>query len=71
MYANAKYIKYFNRPSTELVTVGMFVDIGDMPSCYVPIDPTNIHYANIIKLVEEDKLTIAPADEPPSEKTNK
>lgn len=31
---------------------------------YVPIDPANNHYAEIIALVEAGELTIEPADEP-------
>lgn len=30
---------------------------------FVPTDPTNTDYANIMKLVAEGKLVIAPADE--------
>ena len=29
----------------------------------VPLDPANRHYAEIMRQVEEGKLTIAPADE--------
>jgi hypothetical protein len=36
------------------------VDINGIPSC-VPLDPANTDYANIIRLVEEGKLTIEPA----------
>ena len=35
-------------------------DINGVTS-FVPIDPANTDYANIMKLVEDNKLTIAPA----------
>ena len=38
------------------------VDINDMPS-FVPIDPANTDYANIMQLVESSDLIIKPADE--------
>ena len=34
---------------------------------FVPVDPANTHYAEIMELVEAGELTIEPADEPPTE----
>lgn len=54
MYTNAHYS---GRPATCIR-----VDINGVTS-FVPLDPANTDYANIMKLVDEGKLTIAPADE--------
>ena len=55
MYSNAQYI------SMSENTTGITVKIDDILT-YVPVDPANIDYQNIMKLVEEGKLTIQPAD---------
>ena len=56
MYTNAQYIKdYAGRLSC------IRVDINGVIS-FVPLDPANTDYANIMKLVEAGELTIAPAD---------
>jgi len=46
MYSNAQYV------SDTVIRVG---------DTYIPVDPANSDYANIMRLVEEGKLTIAPA----------
>ena len=57
MYTNAKYY------NTIIASpYGIIVDINDVQST-VPLDTANTDYANIMKLVDEGKLTIAPADE--------
>ena len=56
MYTNAQYITFFG------VNTGIRVEINGSTS-FVPLDPANTDYANIMALVDEGKLTIAPADE--------
>ena len=56
MYANAQY--YFGIDRKE--NAGIRVDINGVTS-NVPLDPTNSDYQKIITLVQEGKLTIAPA----------
>jgi len=58
MYKNAKYV--FNRFSNEVS--GISVDIDGVFS-FVPIDPANTDYSNIMQLVESGDLTIKPAEE--------
>ena len=55
-YINAQYTK---SPFTGEIT-GISVDINGAPS-FVPIDPANTDYANMMVLVAEGKLVIAPA----------
>jgi len=57
MYTNAQYVK--DRTSDEVASIR--VDIDGVNS-FVPIDPANTDYANIMQLVAEGKLTIAPAE---------
>jgi len=52
MYTNAQYI---GSPSQVIRC-----DINGVTS-FVPLDPSNTDYANIMQLVAEGKLTIAPA----------
>jgi len=56
---NAKYYKHF--PTDENDT-GIYCTINGENS-YVPINPANRHYAEIMRQVEAGTLTIAPADE--------
>jgi hypothetical protein len=56
MYSNAQYVN----GSTGTVSC-IRCDINGAPSS-VPIDPANTDYANLMALVAEGKLTIAPAD---------
>ena len=54
-YTNAQY---YNDLSGNLA--GVSVDVNGVPS-FVPIDPDNTDYANILHLVSENKLTIESA----------
>ncbi len=56
MYSNAQYIA-FNGNVT-----GIRCDINGVTS-FVPIDPANVDYQNIMALVAAGELTIAPAGE--------
>ena len=56
MYTNAQYIAYSG------VNTEIRVDINGVTS-FVPLDPANTDYANIMVLVDAGELTIAPADE--------
>ena len=55
MYTNAQYIS-FNGTVT-----GIRCDINGVTS-YVPLDPANVDYINIMALVAAGELTIAPAE---------
>jgi hypothetical protein len=55
MYANAQY---YNFPNGQ--PAGIRVDINGVTS-FVPIDPANFDYQNIMALVAAGQLTIAPA----------
>lgn len=56
MYANANYYKNeFGQTS------GIRVDINGVTS-FVPLDPANTDYANMMALVAAGELTIAPAE---------
>ncbi len=57
MYDAAKYIK---NPITG-ENCGIFVLINGK-ECVVPLDPANTDYSNIMRLVSEGYLMIAPAD---------
>ena len=57
MYTNAQYVNNFSGNC-----VGIRCDINGVTS-YVPIDPANTDYANIMALVAAGELTIAPAGE--------
>jgi hypothetical protein len=59
MYSNAQYIKH---PISHEVN-GIRVDINGITS-FVPLDPANTDYHNILALVEAGDLVIAPAEEP-------
>ena len=56
MYTNTQYISFSGN------ITGIRCDINGVTS-FVPIDPANVDYATIMKLVEDNKLTIAPASE--------
>ena len=60
MYTEARYV--IIPPSTENAYISVLID--GVPSG-VPIDPANTDYANIMQLVENNKLTITPAEESP------
>ena len=57
MYENAQWID-FNGQHTSIR-----VDINGITS-FVPLDPANTDYQNIMKLVDDGELVIAPAEEP-------
>lgn len=59
MYTNAQYI---NDPFNGQPYI-IRVDINGITS-FVPLDPANTDYQQIMALVDEGKLTIAPAEEP-------
>jgi hypothetical protein len=64
MYENAQYdAEYVDQPDGGKVyqNVGIIVYINGAKS-YVPLDPANTDYANMMQLVAEGKLVIAPAD---------
>jgi hypothetical protein len=56
MYTNAQYIAFNG------INTGIRCDINGLTS-FVPLDPANTDYANIMALVEKGQLTIAPASE--------
>jgi hypothetical protein len=58
MYSNAQYVNdpFTGQPSS------IRVDINGITS-FVPLDEANTDYQNIMKLVEDGELTIAPAEE--------
>lgn len=58
MYSNAQY---YNDMNGNLV--GIRVDINGTTS-FVPLDPANTDYLAIMRLVDEGKLVIQPAEEP-------
>jgi hypothetical protein len=58
MYANAQY--YTSAMTNQLA--GIRCDINGVTS-FVPLDPANTDYANIMALVAAGELTIAPAGE--------
>jgi hypothetical protein len=62
MYTNAQYIA-FNGTITGIRCDinGIRCDINGVTS-FVPIDEANVDYQNIMQLVAEGKLTIAPAE---------
>jgi len=53
MYTNAQY--------SGNPTMCIRVDINGL-GCFVPLDPANTDYANIMALVNAGELTIAPAE---------
>jgi hypothetical protein len=57
MYSNAQYVNDLSGN-----TIGIRCDINGVTS-FVPIDPANTDYANIMALVAAGELTIAPAGE--------
>jgi hypothetical protein len=56
MYENAQYIN-----GIDGQPYCISVDINGVTS-FVPIDPANTDYQNLMRLVAEGKLTIAPAE---------
>jgi len=56
-YTNAQYVNGFGGTPPN---IGINVQINGVQS-YVPCDPANTDYANMMILVSEGQLTIAPA----------
>ena len=57
---NITFAKYQNDPLTrELLNIKATADGVEL---FVPIDPANRHYREIMALVEAGELTIEPAD---------
>lgn len=56
-YENAQY--QISPLSGQISSISVVID--GLNSC-VPLDPANTDYQNLMKLVEEGKLVIAPAD---------
>ena len=54
MYTNAQYIAF------DGVNTGIRCDINGVTS-FVPLDPANVDYKNLMALVAAGELTIAPA----------
>ena len=52
---SAQYIQHENKNHTVKATI-------DGQECFVPLDPANRHYAEILKQVKEGTLTIKDAD---------
>ena len=57
MYTNAKYLA--EEPGLEPKLISVLID-GQ--KSFVPLDPANRHYQEIMALVEAGELTIEPAD---------
>ena len=53
--------KYYNNPNTGEEPDCIMVTINGTPS-FVPLDPKNVDYAEILKQVEAGTLTIEEAD---------
>jgi len=63
MYANAKYLNDLRGiPNAPLKVSSITVDINGVTS-FVPLDPSNTDYANIMKMQKEGELVIAPAEQ--------
>lgn len=60
MYSNAQWIDMSGN------RIGIHVEINGITS-FVPLDPANTDYQNIMKLVEDGELVIAPAENTPTE----
>lgn len=56
MYTNAKYMNDMSGSPSSIR-----VDINGVTS-FVPLDPANTDYQNIMRLVESGELVIAPAE---------
>lgn len=65
IFQNAKY-RVKRAPNGQEVCRVIEVSINS-DACTVPMDTSNFHYVEIMKLVESGELVIEPADEPQSE----
>lgn len=59
---NVTSAQYLNDPITGEANVNIRATIGGQ-EMFVPIDPANRHYAEILKQIEEGTLVVQPADE--------
>lgn len=59
VYSSAKYERSVITKEVYAISVSI-----DGVNSLVPLDPANTDYQNIMKLVEDGELTIAPAEEP-------
>ena len=57
---NIESAQYSKNPANDKIT--SIKAIIDKVECWIPLDPNNRHYAEILKQVEEGKLTIKDAD---------
>lgn len=57
MYSNAQYVRNFFTNEVDAIRV----DIDGVTS-FVPLDPANTDYANLMELEREGKIVIQPAD---------
>jgi hypothetical protein len=55
MYENAQYVEFMGQVTS------IRVDIDGVTS-FVPLDPANTDYANLMELEREGKIVIQPAD---------
>ena len=55
MYTNAQWVDFDGQVS------GIRCDINGV-TCFVPLDPANADYQNLMALVAAGELTIAPAE---------
>ena len=60
MNMNIRQAQYVNGPSSN--TASCIKAVIDGLEMYVPLDPSNRHYAEIMRQVEAGTLTIEPAD---------
>jgi len=58
----AQYVR--SEFENSISTIKVIIDGMEM---FVPIEPANRHYAEIMRQAEAGELTIEPADEPPTE----
>ena len=57
---SAQWVKNLQEPSEEPLSIAITID--DNKEVFVPKDPDNRHYQEILKQVKEGKLTIKDAD---------
>ena len=57
VYSNAKYVRSIATDEVYAISVDI-----DGITALVPLDPANTDYQNIMKLVDEGELVIAPAE---------
>lgn len=60
MYENAQWVDFMGQHSSIQVKINGITS-------FVPLDPANTDYQNIMKLVEDGELEITPAENTPIE----